>query len=124
MTKAQQKITRAGYKMTLPRLAVIKYLSSHHCLISARNLHRKIKTADLASIYRTLNLLEELQIVNVETLNKEKLYCLADEPHHHIICRKCGHTEAVQCDHHFNQYKNFTDIYHQMTLRGICNNCA
>jgi len=86
-------------------------------------LHKKIKKGDLASVYRTLNLFEELQIVNVEIINKEKLYCLAGEPHHHIICRQCGYIEVVKCDHCFNNYKNFTDVYHQMTLTGICNKC-
>jgi Fe2+ or Zn2+ uptake regulation protein len=123
MTKAEQKIIKTGYKMTAPRLAVIEHLSSTHSPISARDLHQKIKTVDQASVYRALNLFEELQIVNVEMVNKEKLYCLADEPHHHIICRKCGHMESIICEHHFNQLKNFTNIYHQLTLTGVCNKC-
>jgi Fe2+ or Zn2+ uptake regulation protein len=123
MMKVKQKLAEAGYNITAPRLAVLKYLSSTHTLISARDLHKKIKTVDLASIYRTLNLLEELQVVNVEMVNKEKLYCLAGEPHHHMICRKCGHIEVIKCNHRFNNLKNFTDIYHQMTLTGICNKC-
>lgn len=122
--KAKQKLAEAGYKMTVPRLAVLQYLSSAHSLISARDLHKKIKTVDLASIYRTLNLLEKMQAVNVEVVNKEKLYCLAGEPHHHIICRNCGHTEVVKCDHHFKNIRNFTDIYHQMTLTGVCHKCV
>lgn len=123
MTKAEQKVTETGYKITSPRLAVIEYLSLHHSPISARDLHKIIKTANQASVYRALNLLEELQIVNVETVKKEKLYCLSDEPHHHIVCRECGYMETVKCDHHFSHYKNFNNVYHQLTLTGVCNNC-
>lgn len=123
MTKAEQKISDLGYRMTKARLAVISHLSSVCSPISARNLHQKIKIVDRASVYRALNLFEELQIVNVETVNKEKLYCLADEPHHHIICRKCGHMESIKCDHHFFNLKNFSNIHHQLTLTGVCNQC-
>lgn len=124
MTKAEQKIIKTGYKVTAPRSAVIKQLSSTHTPISARDLHRKIKTVDQASVYRALNLFEELQIVNVEIVNKEKLYCLADEPHHHIVCRKCGHMESIKCKHHFNKIKNFTNVYHRLTLTGVCHKCS
>lgn len=124
MTKVEQKLVDSGHKLTEPRVAVVKYLSLNHTPISARDLHKKIKTADQASVYRALNLLEELQIVNVETVKKEKLYCLSDEPHHHIVCRECGYTETVKCDHRFNHYKNFNNVYHQLTLTGVCNKCV
>lgn len=41
--KVKQQLTDAGYNITAPRLAVLKYLSSTHTLISARDLHKKIK---------------------------------------------------------------------------------
>lgn len=123
MTKMEEILIKAGYKITAPRLAVLKHLSTMHEPISARDLHRKIKIGDQASVYRTLKLFEELRIVNAEIVEKEKHYCLADKPHHHIVCRKCEHTESVACDHRFQQLKNFTDIHHQLTLNGICNQC-
>lgn len=113
-----------GYKLTKPRLQVLQALEREKSLISARNLHKKITTVDRASVYRTLNIFEKLHIVNVEILEKEKLYCLADHPHHHIICRKCGYTEEFQCDkREFKKFKNFTNIHHQLTLTGVCNKC-
>ena len=124
MKKLKQKLIEAKYKITKPRLAILKYLSTHHVSISARNLHKKIKVFDQASIYRALNLFEELHIVNVEIVEKEKIYCLANEPHHHIICKKCGYMEKIKCDHFFNNFKNFNNVYHQLTLTGVCNKCS
>lgn len=118
------KLIDSGYKLTKPRLQVLHSLKKEKTLISARNLHRKIKNVDRASIYRTLNIFEELNIVNVEIIEKEKLYCLADHPHHHIICRECGYTEKFDCDNkEYKIFNNFSNIHHQLTLTGICNKC-
>lgn len=123
MEKIKQQLMKAGCRITLPRMAVLKILSKESRPISARNLHKKIKIGDRASVYRFLNLLEELVLVNVEIIEKEKMYCLAGEPHHHIICKKCGYLEEIECRHHFDSFKNFTNIHHQLTLTGVCNKC-
>ncbi|MFH2018882.1 MAG: Fur family transcriptional regulator [bacterium] len=123
MKKTVAKLTQAGYKMTKARLAILNYLSSHHSPISARNLHKKIKSFDRASVYRALNLFENLHMVNVEVIEKEKIYCLAEKSHHHIICTKCGRMESIKCTHNFSGLKNFKNIYHQLTLTGVCDKC-
>jgi Fe2+ or Zn2+ uptake regulation protein len=118
------KLKKSGYKVTKPRLQVLNSLEKEKKLISARNLYKKIKSIDRASVYRTLNLLEKLRIVNVEIIEKEKLYCLANRPHHHIICRKCGYVEDFDCDNiEFKIFNNFSNIHHQLTLTGVCNKC-
>lgn len=119
-----KKLTKLGYKLTKPRLKVLKFLEKEKCLISARKVHDRIKTVDRASIYRTLNLFEKLRIVHVEISEKEKLYCLENHPHHHIICRKCGYTEDFECKKsEFIKPNNFSNIQHQLTLTGVCNSC-
>lgn len=124
MKNIQDILIKAGYKITAPRGLILAKLDKEHKPISARALHQKIKSINLASIYRTLNLFEELHIVNVELVNKEKLYCAASEPHHHIVCQKCGHMEEIACTHSFHNIKNFSNIHHQLTLSGLCNKCS
>ena len=124
MEKLKQKLLKAGCKLTKPRLAVLTSLAQIHTPISARNLHKKIRHFDQASIYRTLNLFEDLHIVNVEIIKKEKFYCLVDSPHHHIICKQCGYMERIECNHSFGVFKNFTNVHHQLTLIGVCNKCT
>lgn len=123
MKKAQEQLIQAGYRLTKPRLGVLRCLAAHHGSLSAQALHDQINEFDRASVYRTLNLLEDLRIVNTEIINKEKVYCLAGEPHHHIICKKCGYMEKIKCDHAFGQFKNFKNVFHQLTLTGVCNRC-
>lgn len=118
-------LIQSGYKLTKPRLAVLECLNKQNKLLSARDLFKKIKNIDQASVYRTLHVFEELAIVNTETIDKEKLYCLANHPHHHIICRHCGYYEDFPCveKQEYNKFKNFSNIHHQLTLRGVCNKC-
>lgn len=123
MEELKTKLIAAGYKLSEARQLVFSYLNKEHEPISARDLHRKIKRVDRASVYRTLNLLETLELINVETVNKEKLYCLALKPHHHIICKTCGRIETIACTHTFSKIKNFSHIHHQLSLSGICDQC-
>jgi len=124
MNELQQKLVESGNVLTKPRLAVLDYLVNNHSPLSARELHKKLKHFDRASVYRTLNLFEDLHLVNVEIVDKEKIYCLAGEPHHHIVCTGCGYMEEIECKHSFKDFKNFTNIFHQLTLTGMCNKCA
>ncbi|MFA7245217.1 MAG: Fur family transcriptional regulator [Candidatus Magasanikbacteria bacterium] len=117
------QLTQAGYKCTKPRKEVLDFLEKNHHAISAQDLHKQISKVDRASVYRTLNLLEELGIVNIENFNNEKLYCLSAEPHHHIICKKCGFSEEVPCTYEHYNFSNFSNVQHQMTLTGVCNKC-
>ncbi|MFA7314387.1 MAG: Fur family transcriptional regulator [Candidatus Magasanikbacteria bacterium] len=118
------QLKQHGYKLTKPREKVLGVLSSNHQAISAQDIHQKIKTVDKVSVYRVLNLLEELGLVNIENMNNEKLYCLVKEPHHHVICKKCGYSEEVACNYSFDEFKNFTNVHHQLTLTGLCKKCS
>lgn len=119
-----KQITKAGYKITAPRLAVINYLNKKAQPVTVKDILVNLKKADQASVYRTLKLLEDLKIVKSEILNREKLYCLGNEDHHHVICLKCNYIESIPCQHHFDNIKNFTQINHQLTLTGVCKKCS
>lgn len=120
----EKKLRQAGYKLTKPRAQVLEILSHLKNPISAQKLSKKTKKADRASVYRALNLFFDLGLVNMETVNREALYCLAIKPHHHIICRNCGHIESIPCRHEFENIKNFKNIKHQLSLSGLCSKCA
>ena len=117
-----QIIRQKGCKLTKPRQAVLDVLEKSDQPMSARLIHEKLKGADLVSVYRSLKLFKALGIVQAEKIGNEEKYCLAGEPHHHIICEKCGYMESIKCDHEYVN-KNFTDIKHQLTLSGVCHKC-
>lgn len=125
MNDIEQKLNDSGYKLSKPRQLVLNILSDLNKPESAHDIYIRLeKKIHLVSVYRALNLFETLSFVNIETINKEKFYCLADHAHHHIICRKCGCIEEFACSkEEFRDFKNFSDINHHLTLTGICNEC-
>lgn len=124
MKEIKEKLVNGGYKLTKPRVAVLGFLKKAKKPYTAKEIFGKLKSADLVSVYRTLNLLEKLEIVNVDIFEKEKKYCLANYPHHHIVCRLCGRTEEIACNERFfERIENFYDIRHQLTVTGVCDKC-
>src|SRR5437764_12187411 len=61
-------------------------------------VHAKAPAVNLATIYRTVAFLSELHLVTELHMGGKTYYEIAGEiPHHHLVCRVCGHTE--QLDH-------------------------
>ncbi|MBU1895799.1 transcriptional repressor [Patescibacteria group bacterium] len=122
--KNENILKAKGYKITRPRVAVLDLLTKQTKPLSVKEIFVKLKREhDLASIYRILKLLEEVEITFAEAIGGEKYYHLGKDQHHHIVCQKCGHVECLPCNHLFNKIKNFTNIKHQLTLTGVCNKC-
>ena len=118
-------IKKIGYKLTKPRLLVLEILEKDHKPLSAKTIHTKLqKKVDLASIYRTIRLFQKLKILFEERINDKQYYYLAKKQHHHIICRKCGYAECIPCRHIFSKITNFSNIFHKLSLSGICNKCS
>ena len=86
----------------------------------------------IATVYRTLNLLEDAGIVTSLSFGAQgKKYELANKPHHdHMICKICGGItefqnaliEQKQLD--IAKEHDFTLIGHLMQLYGICAECS
>jgi len=119
------KILQAnGYKLTKPRLAVIKLFRRHIRPLSCRDVFLKLKKKyDLVSIYRTLSLLKKLNIIQEDKINNESYYFASNQHHHHVTCRKCGKIACVPCKNININIPNFKDIQHQLSITGICNKC-
>lgn len=100
------------------------YLEGNHKPQSAQDIHASIKGVDLASVYRTLSLFEELGIVQRENVAGTARYYLSGDQHHHITCTGCGQTKCIPCEHSFKKIKGFRNITHQLVLTGVCIRCA
>jgi len=95
-----------------------------------KNYSPKLKTG-IATIYRTLNLLEENDIVNSLTFGKlGKKYELGNKPHHdHLICDVCLKIMEFEDEEIEKRQIKIAKKYgfeiksHIMQLHGICNQC-
>jgi Fe2+ or Zn2+ uptake regulation protein len=83
-----------GERITPARRAVVTILVDEHGHLSADDLvervHRRVPV-HRATIYRTLDTLERLGVVEHTHLGHGRaVYHLADELHHHLVCEECG----------------------------------
>lgn len=89
----------------------------------------------LATVYRTLEILTELQVINKLTFQDGiARYDLSmnneNHQHHHLLCLKCGNIEEVKNDMlleieiEIEKEYQFIVKDHRLTFHGICKNCV
>lgn len=87
----EQKCIEAGLKMTAPRRAVLSVLAHAHDHPSVEDVYERAKKEDpsisIATVYRTLGLLDELGLVYKHDFNDadHARYEINEEHHHHLI---------------------------------------
>jgi len=125
-----EKIKNAGVKFTRPRKLVLDVLKAAKQPVSIKEIHKRIrKNADLASVYRTIHLFEELNIVREVPLGEGyQRYELIEEGrhHHYILCVECGRLEDIDVCllDRVEKTTNYKILTHSMEFRGICHNCT
>ena len=124
-------------KFTKQREVVLKTLYNNDEHFTPESLYLLIKeiypelNVGIATVYRTLNLLEESSIVtSISFGSAGKKYELANKPHHdHLICKCCGlivefENGDIETKQEEIASKNgFKLTSHLMQLYGICENC-
>lgn len=137
--RIKEALHDARYKLTPQREVTVRVLleneSSH---LSAEDVFMKVKDKypeiGLATVYRTLELLNELNVLDkVNFGDGVSRYDLRKEGaqhfHHHLICIHCGSVEEVEEDLLTDVEKivtrdfNFDIIDHRLTFHGVCKLC-
>lgn len=122
---------------TWQREAVRAALDERTDFISAQNLHAQLKqagsTIGLATVYRALtDLVSSHEADSLQSPEGEYLYraCTSEGHHHHLICRKCGHTQEIAAEEveHWAQevakQHGFTQPRHIVDIFGLCAHCS
>lgn len=137
--RIKKQLHAASYKLTPQREATVLVLLEHEAdHLSAEDVFLLVKDKSpdigLATVYRTLELLTDLKIVDKINfgdgvarfdLRKEG----ADHFHHHLICIECGKVEEIQEDLLGDVEKivesrwDFDIKDHWLTFHGICRVC-
>ncbi len=130
-----QHIRQAGYKLTRPRQVVIEVLAHSHTHMTAADIvsavHQRAPDVGRASVYRTLDLLVRLGLVQVSTLGgTTTTYMLVlARHHHHLVCTQCRQTvefdecqfseleEALAEQFGFQVHSHLVEVY------GVCQHC-
>ena len=87
----------------------------------------------LTTVYRHLQSLIDAGVVDmVRSIDGEAVYrrCGTDAHHHHLVCRRCGHTVEVEepvieaWAEHLARAAGFSDVQHTVEVSGVCGQCA
>ena len=133
-----KKILRqGGLKYTKQREVLLKTLYNSDIHYTPESLYMEIKRNEpdlnvgIATVYRTLNLLEEAEMVtSISFGSAGKKYELPNKPHHdHMICKNCGkiiefENQTIERQQSLIAKEHgFKLTGHLMQLYGICSDC-
>ena len=87
LEELEKGCTKAGLKMTGPRKTILKILSETEDHPSIEELYERVRAADssisMATLYRTMNTLEELELVTKHEFKEGFARFETNTDHHH-----------------------------------------
>lgn len=122
-----------GYSKTKPRRAVFNVLQHTHDAISMNDLIKQLAPIDRASVYRCIELFEQLGIVQRIQIGWKYKLELSDmfrDHHHHALCTSCSSILPIEENSKLEQLINnlgaaydFQVTNHSLEIHGLCNTC-
>jgi Fur family transcriptional regulator, peroxide stress response regulator len=118
-----------GVKITPQRLAIIDYLERHRVHPSAEDVYQSLlpqyPMISLATVYNTLDLLQDLQVIIKLTIDDKKVNYEYDvKPHDHFFCMTCGNIFDIPAKHDDVTVMNGHMIEQSFVYyKGVCRDC-
>jgi Fur family ferric uptake transcriptional regulator len=124
-----------GHRLTPQRMLVIEALHDADKHIGAEELYEQLHSrypyANISTVYRTLELLKELDLVTEADFGEGRVrYHVAEKGHHHhLVCHSCG--KIIDLDEAalhplkdtlFRTYRFDADLRH-LAISGECSMC-
>ena len=137
--EAERRLRAAGHRSSAPRSAVLGLIGRQECVLSAREIADALRDGGrevgVATVYRTLELLEELRLVQRldvggSSARYEPALPGGEHHHHHLVCDDCGRVtpfEDSSLERAIDDLGERLDHsvgHHDVILRGRCPRCA
>lgn len=134
---ALEALGAAGFRSGGARRSVVDQLGRRACCQSAQEIHDGIRgdggRAGIASVYRALDTLADLQLVQRIDLGdgvaRYEPTLPSGEHHHHLVCDECGRVEPFTDDALESALDDVADRLgvsldaHDVVLHGSCDDC-
>ena len=133
--KALEALKKTGYRLTPQRVMVVSALAEQPGHVGVDDIyqavHRLYPYIDVATVYRTLQLLKRLHLVTELDVGGLARYELVEtDRHHHMVCRECGdafnfsprYLEAFRKTL-MDEFGFQPDLEH-FAIGGLCRQCA
>lgn len=137
-TRAQawlQHLKNSGYRLTASRRAVVRALAGSDRALNATEIYDQARqsypTLGLVSVYRTLETLEELELIQrVHQPDECHAYLAAFNGHQHLVlCQVCGSADFFRGDDlgalfaRVERESGYQINEHWLQLFGLCAEC-
>ncbi|MGC8826582.1 MAG: Fur family transcriptional regulator [Anaerolineae bacterium] len=131
----KDKLRRLGYRLTPQRVALLRLLSESRDHPSAKDLYdqlrRQFPTTSLATIYKTLNVLKDLdEVLELGFSDDDNRYDgNKPYPHPHLICIRCrriidfDRDVVAGLEQELAQASGFEIVSHRLDFYGLCPEC-
>ncbi|MGA9747405.1 MAG: transcriptional repressor [Nocardioides sp.] len=131
----QARLRAQGYRLTPQRelvLRAVEHLGHATPDEVFGEVRRESAAVNISTVYRTLELLEELDLVRHAHISDRAptYHSTATPPHVHTVCRRCGTVDEVPVEtvhplvDRLRDERGFdTDVGH-LTIFGTCATCA
>jgi len=129
------KLRQRGCRITPQREMIVETIAHSEAHMTAEaiyaTIHTRSKSINLATVYRTLDLLVDEGLVSRADLGNGRILYVSDlhGPHLHLVCRQCG--EVVDADSTLlvsvadqlrTSYGFAADLQH-LCVNGLCKSC-
>lgn len=128
-----RRLDEVGYRSGAARREVVELLAGETCALTALEIDRRLDSVSRASVYRTLDQLDRLHLVQrVEIGGGAAGYERVDPDHHHhhLVCEGCGRLAPFASEEleaaiaRVSREAEFDVAAHDVVLRGTCRTCA
>src|SRR6266536_4262049 len=124
-----------GLRMTPQRRAIVSEIMSSEGHINpaavARHVRERVPGVNPSTVYRTLDLLEELGVLSHAHLESGAEYHRkAESDHVHLACSNCGAQDSLSIDEAkrlkrlIAQHHGFTPDFTHFAISGLCARCT
>ena len=139
MEVLKERLKKKGYKLTPQRRATINVIIDNQGKhLNTEEIYNLVKKRcpeiGLATVYRTLQILDKLNYLNKLNLDDGSLRYqinldISSHNHHHLVCNKCGKIIEVEEDmldsieDSLQEKYKFKITNHDLKFHGVCENC-
>ena len=134
---ARTALPEAGHRSGGARDAVVGLLARQDCCLSAQEIHERLRRAGsdtgIASVYRALDLLRDMGLVQRIEFGdggaRFEPVVPGGEHHHHAVCDRCGRVTPFEDERIEQQLERLAGNLkhsmsgHDLVIHGECSRC-
>ena len=129
------RLREHGNRVTAQRRAILEIIQEQGGHLSADEIYhlarREVPRLSLSTVYRTLELLKDLDLVSeLHLAGDHYRYEAQSGEHQHLVCLNCGKVVEFQCAHSSKIHEKLADQHgfkittSRVELFGYCEECS